>query len=119
MSLSLFDLTGKRALVTGATHGIGMAIAIGLAKAGAQIIINDIDKSKLDNAIKEYSSSGIKVHGFIFDVTDEAAAKTHIDKIEKEIGSIDILVNNAGIIKRIPMIDMSVTDWEQVTRKQS
>jgi gluconate 5-dehydrogenase len=116
MSLSLFDLTGKRALITGATHGLGMAIATGLAKAGAEIIINDIDKSKLENAIKEYAANGVKAHGYIFDVTDETAVKTHIEKIEKEVGPIDILVNNAGIIKRIPALEMSVADYEQVIK---
>lgn len=116
MSLSLFDLTGKRALVTGATHGLGMSIANGLASAGAEIIVNDIDKTKLDNAIKEYTSNGVKAHGYLFDVTDENAVKEAIAKIEKEIGPIDILVNNAGIIKRIPIVDMEVSDWEQVLK---
>jgi gluconate 5-dehydrogenase len=116
MSLSLFDLTGKRALVTGATHGLGMSIATGLAHAGAQIIINDISKEKLDNAIKEYASNGIKVFGYHFDVTDEAAVKANVEKIEKEVGPIDILVNNAGIIKRIPVVDMEVADWELVLK---
>ncbi len=116
MSLSLFDLTGKRALVTGATHGLGMAMATGLAKAGAQIIINDISQEKLDTAIKEYANNGIKAYGFVFDVTDEAAVKTYVDKIETEIGPIDILINNAGIIKRIPVIEMEVADWEQVLK---
>ncbi|KAA8481415.1 gluconate 5-dehydrogenase [Arcticibacter tournemirensis] len=116
MSLSLFDLTGKRALVTGATHGLGMSMATGLAKAGAQIIINDISQEKLDAAIAEYANNGIKAYGFVFDVTDEEAVKTYIDKIEKEIGPIDILINNAGIIKRIPVVDMEVADWEQVLK---
>jgi gluconate 5-dehydrogenase len=116
MSLSFFDLTGKRALVTGATHGLGMSIATGLANAGAQIIINDIARDKLENAIKEYAGNGIHVHGYVFDVTDEVAVKLHIDKIEKEVGPIDILVNNAGIIKRIPAVDMAVSDFEQVIK---
>jgi gluconate 5-dehydrogenase len=116
MSLSIFDLTGKRALVTGATHGLGMAIAKGLASAGAEIIINDIDKAKLDNAINDYKASGVKAHGYIFDVTDEKAVKAGIEQIEKEVGPIDILVNNAGIIKRIPAIDMEVSDYEQVIK---
>lgn len=116
MSLSIFDLTGKRALVTGATHGLGMAIAKGLASAGAEIIVNDIDKAKLDNAINEYKAGGVKAHGYIFDVTDEKAVKASIEQIEKEVGPIDILVNNAGIIKRIPAIDMEVSDYEQVIK---
>lgn len=116
MSNSLFDLTGKRALVTGATHGLGMAMAKGLASAGAEIIINDIDKAKLDAAIKDYTESGVKAHGFIFDVTDENAVKAGIEKIEKEVGPIDILINNAGIIKRTLAIDMEVSDYEQVIK---
>jgi gluconate 5-dehydrogenase len=112
----LFSLKGKTALVTGATHGLGMSMALALAKAGAQLVVNDISKEKLDNAIKEYAAAGFKVHGYVFDVTDEASVKTHIEKIEKEVGAIEILINNAGIIKRIPMVDMEVADWEQVIK---
>ncbi|WP_207535822.1 gluconate 5-dehydrogenase [Desertivirga arenae] len=116
MSVSLFDLTGKRALITGATHGLGMSMATGLAKAGAQIIINDISQEKLDNAIAEYKSNGIDALGYQFDVTDENAAIDAVSKIEREVGPIDILVNNAGIIKRIPVLEMEVADWEQVIK---
>lgn len=116
MSLSLFDLTGKRALITGATHGLGMSIATGLAKAGAQIIINDIDQQKINAAIEEYAKNDIKAYGYVFDVTDEVAVKSSIEKIEQEVGPIDILVNNAGIIKRIPVLEMEVADWEQVLK---
>jgi gluconate 5-dehydrogenase len=116
MSLKLFDLTGKRALVTGATHGLGMAIAKGLAKAGAEIIVNDIDKTKLDHAVAEYKADGIQAHGYIFDVTNEHAVKTGIASIEKEVGPIDILVNNAGIIKRVLAVDMEVSEYEQVIK---
>lgn len=112
----LFSLKGKTALVTGATHGLGMSMALALAKAGARLVVNDISKEKLDSALKQYEEAGVKVHGFLFDVTDEASVKTHIDKIEKEIGPIDILVNNAGIIKRVPLVDMEVADWEQVIK---
>ena len=116
MSLSLFDLTGKRALVTGATHGLGMSMATGLAKAGAQIIVNDLSQEKLDAAIKEYAANGVDAKGYLFDVTDEPAVKAAIEKIEREVGPIDILVNNAGIIKRIPVLEMEVADWEAVIR---
>lgn len=116
MSLELFNLSGKTALVTGATHGLGMAIAVGLAKAGARIVINDIKEERLDNAVIEYAEKGVKIHPYVFDVTDEAAAVKHVALIEKEVGPIDILVNNAGIIKRIPMIDMEVSEWEQVIK---
>jgi gluconate 5-dehydrogenase len=114
MSLSLFDLTGKRALITGASHGLGMSMATGLANAGAEIIINGTSAEKLGQAIKEYAASGINAKGYVFDVTEEAAVKANIEKIENEIGPINILVNNAGIIKRIPVVDMKVSEWQQV-----
>lgn len=116
MSLSLFDLSGKIALITGSSHGLGMSMATGLAKAGAQIIINGQVQEKLDNAIIEYASNGIKAVGYLFDVTDEAAVIKNIDLIEAEVGAIDILVNNAGIIKRTPVLDMGVADWELVLK---
>lgn len=116
MSLSIFDLTGKTALLTGATHGLGMSMATGLAKAGARIIINDISAEKLELALKEYAENGIEVKGYLFDVTDEEAVKAAIGKIESEVGPIDILVNNAGIIKRTPVIDMELADWEAVIK---
>lgn len=114
MSLSLFDLTGKRALITGASHGLGMSMAMGLAKAGAEIIINGTSAEKLELAIKEYAENGIKALGFAFDVTNEGVVTANIERIENEVGPIDILVNNAGIIKRIPVVDMELSDWEQV-----
>jgi gluconate 5-dehydrogenase len=116
MSLSLFDLKGKNALITGATHGLGMSMACGLANAGAQIVINDISKEKLDNAIAEYKTLGIDAKGYVFDVTDEAAVQANVALIEQEVGAIDILVNNAGIIKRIPVLEMEVADWELVLK---
>jgi len=89
---SLFDLQGKRALVTGATHGLGMAMATGLAEAGAEIIINGTTPKRLENALETYKGHGHHVHGFIFDVRNEDNAKKYIDHIEKKIGSIDILI---------------------------
>lgn len=114
MSLDLFNLKGKRALVTGGTHGLGMAIATGLGKAGAEIIINDISEDKLQNARKEYLRNGLTVHTYHFDVTNEKQVIDSIKKIEKEVGPIDILVNNAGIIKRVPILDMAVDDFKLV-----
>ena len=113
-SKNLFDLNGKRAFVTGATHGLGMAMAKGLGDAGAELIINGTTPEKMEKALEEYRSKGYKVHGFIFDVTDEEKAKAHVDKVEKEIGPIDILVNNAGIIKRVPLKDMDVEEYRRV-----
>ena len=106
MSQSLFDLKGRTALVTGGTHGLGMAIATGLAEAGATIVINDVFPEKLEAAKNTYAEKGIKVHTYVLDVTDEAAAEQILPVIEKEVGPIDILVNNAGIIKRIPILEM-------------
>lgn len=112
--MDLFDLHGKRAFVTGATHGLGMAMAKGLAEAGAELIINGTTPARIEKAVEEYENEGHTVHDFIFDVTDEAKAKEHVDKIEKEIGPIDILVNNAGIIKRVPLKDMEAEEYRRV-----
>lgn len=117
MSLNLFDLTAKTALITGATHGLGKAMAIGLGKAGATLVINGASsQEKLDRAVAEYKALGLNAHGYLFDVTNEAKVKENISKIEKEVGHIDILVNNAGIIKRIPLEDMEVDDFEEVIK---
>ena len=113
-SIKLFDLTGKVALVTGATHGLGMAMATSLAQAGAKLVINDISREKLDAAIKEYAANGVTAHGYIFDVTDEKAVQEGVAKIAAEVGEIDILVNNAGIIKRVMALDMELADWNAV-----
>ena len=114
MSLQLFSLAGKTALITGGTHGLGMAMAKGLGSVGATIVVNDISKEKVENAVKEYKACGFKAYGYIFDVTDEKQVVEFISRIEKEVAPIDILVNNAGIIKRIPMVDMEVADFRQV-----
>jgi gluconate 5-dehydrogenase len=110
----LFNLTGKRALVTGATHGLGMAMAKGLALAGADLIINGHSADKMANALQQYNTAGIRAHGYLFDVTIEDEVLAAVSQIENDHGPIDILVNNAGIIKRIPMIDMPVREFRQV-----
>lgn len=109
-----FQLDGKIALVTGASYGIGMALAKALAGAGAKIVFNDRNAEAVDAAMKEYKACGIDAKGYIFDVTDEDAVYAGIAQIEKEVGVIDILVNNAGIIKRIPAVEMSAADFRQV-----
>ncbi|WP_299432213.1 gluconate 5-dehydrogenase [uncultured Maribacter sp.] len=115
MSISLFNLEGKVALVTGSTHGLGMAMAKGLGKAGATIIVNgNSSQQKIDEAVAYYKTEGINAIGYKFNVTDENAVIKAIQTIEKEVGSIDILVNNAGIIKRIPLENMEVADFKQV-----
>lgn len=110
----LFDLTGKVALITGGTHGIGMAIGKTLGKAGAKICVNDLMESRLEAAKKEYAEAGIDAFTIVFDVTDEAQVDAAISTIEREVGAVDILVNNAGIIKRIPILDMPVADFKLV-----
>lgn len=109
-----FSLTGKVALVTGASYGIGFAMATALAGAGATIVFNDIKQELVDKGIAAYAEEGIKAHGYVCDVTDEDGVKAMVAKIEEEVGVIDILINNAGIIKRIPMIEMSAKDFRQV-----
>ena len=110
----IFNLEGKVALITGASYGIGYAIAKGLAAAGATIVFNDIKQEFVDKGLASYGADGIKAHGYVCDVTDEDAVNAMVAAIEKEIGVIDILVNNAGIIKRIPMIEMKASEFRQV-----
>ena len=114
MIIDQFRLDGKTALVTGASYGIGMAMAKALASAGASIVFNDRNPERVENALKEYHDSGFDARGYLFDVTDEEAVRSSIAKISSEVGVIDILVNNAGIIKRIPALDMSPAEFREV-----
>jgi len=114
MSLKLFDLKGKRALVTGASHGLGMAMATGLGQAGATVIVNGRSDKRLEQARKAYAEKGVEVHTYSFDVTDEEEVNGIIPEIEREVGPIDILVNNAGIIKRVPIVEMKAEDFREV-----
>lgn len=109
-----FSLEGKIALVTGASYGIGFAMAKGLAGAGARIVFNDLGRELVDKGLAAYKEAGIEANGYVCDVTDEDAVKVLIEKIEKEVGVIDILFNNAGIIKRIPMLEMKASEFRQV-----
>jgi gluconate 5-dehydrogenase len=115
MGISLFDLTGKIALVTGSTHGLGMAMAKGLGHAGATIIVNgNSSQTKIDEAVQEFQKEGINAFGYKFNVAIESEVIAAISKIESEVGSIAILINNAGIIKRIPLIEMEVSEFKEV-----
>ncbi len=112
--MNQFDLTGKTALVTGASYGIGFAIAKALGQAGARIVFNDRKPDLIEKGVAAYKELGIEAHGYNCDVTDEAAVGAMVARIRQEVGVIDILVNNAGIIKRIPMCEMAAADFRQV-----
>ncbi|HEM3912927.1 TPA: gluconate 5-dehydrogenase [Streptococcus suis] len=113
-SLDQFSLKGKIALVTGASYGIGFAIASTYAKAGATIVFNDINQELVDRGMAAYKAAGINAHGYVCDVTDEDGIQAMVAQIESEVGIIDILVNNAGIIRRVPMIEMTAAQFRQV-----
>ncbi len=114
MSLSLFDLSGRCALVTGSSQGIGFALAKGLAAAGASIILNGRDPSKLGRAAEGLRAEGATVHQAAFDVTDHAACAAGIARMEAEVGPLDILVNNAGMQQRAPLEDFPADDFSRL-----
>lgn len=109
----LFDLSGKRAVVTNATYELGMAMAKGLAEAAAELIINGTAPFRVEKTVKKYESQGHKVHSFIFDVTRECRVREHDDRVEKEINPVNVLVNNAAIIKRILLKDMDIDECQK------
>ena len=109
-----FSLEGKIALVTGASYGIGFAIASAFAKQGATICFNDLNQDLVNKGLAAYKERGIEAHGYVCNVCDEAAVQEMVARIAKEVGTIDILVNNAGIIKRIPMHEMKAEEFRQV-----
>ena len=112
--MDLFSLKGKTALVTGGTHGLGMAMAEGLGSAGAELLISSTTPAKLEAALEHYRQLGYKATGYLFDVTEEKAAAEQVALMEEKHGSIDILVNNAGIIKRELAVSMPVEDFRRV-----
>ncbi len=112
--MDLFNLKGKRALITGGTHGLGLAMAEGLASAGVELVITGTTPSKMEDALTYYRSKGYTATGYLFDVTNDKAAEENVALITKKLGDIHILVNNAGIIKRELATTMSVSDFRQV-----
>lgn len=116
MTSPLFDLFGKRALVTGSSQGIGFALAKGLAAHGAEIVLNGRDKGKLDDAASALAKEGLTAAVANFDVTDHETVAEGVEGIETRIGPIDILINNAGMQFRTPLEDFPADRWEQLLR---
>jgi len=114
MSLAMFDLTGRRAFITGSSQGIGFALAKGLAGAGASIVLNGRNAEKLSKAAEELRGAGLTVDEAAFDVTDHAASAKGVAEIESNIGAIDILVNNAGMQQRAPLEDFPAQDFDRL-----
>ena len=112
--LDKFSLKGKVAWITGASYGLGLAYAKAYAEAGAKIVFNDIKQELVDRGYEEYKKLGIDVYGAVCDVTNEEQVQKFVADVKEKVGTIDILVNNAGIIKRIPMHEMSVGEWNAV-----
>jgi gluconate 5-dehydrogenase len=113
-AVQLFDLTGKTALVTGSSAGLGFAMARGLAEAGAALVLNGRDKGKLDAAARSLTDAGHRISAHAFDVADEGAVAAAFSRFDADGITIDILVNNAGIQHREPMLDLSAADWRRV-----
>ena len=109
-----FSLAGKVAWITGASYGIGFAIASAYAKSGAKIAFNDINEELVQKGLASYTEAGIEAKGYVCDVTDEQKVKQTYELIKKDLGPVDILVNNAGIIRRIPMHEMDASEWRKV-----
>lgn len=111
---SLFDLSGRTALITGSSQGLGFAFARGLAHAGAAIVLNGRDATKLATAAAQLRAEGARVATAVFDVNDSATIATEVARIETEFAQIDILLNNAGIHRRAPLLEMTEQQWREV-----
>jgi gluconate 5-dehydrogenase len=114
MSIQLFDLTGRTALVTGSSRGLGFAIAEGLAAAGARIVLNGIDAVRLADSAAALRSKGYAVEAYAFDVCNEGAVVGAFDQLDAARIEVDILVNNAGVQFRKPMVELATEDWRRV-----
>ena len=114
MQAGLFQLDGRRALITGSTQGIGLALAYGLARAGATVVLNGRDEQRVKAAAEKMRADGVTAECAAFDVTRQAAVVEAVDRIERECGAIDILINNAGIQRRAPLEDFSSENWDAI-----
>jgi gluconate 5-dehydrogenase len=112
--MSLFDLTGRVALVTGSSRGLGLVLGRGLARAGARVVLNGRSKETLDKAVQLLRDEGLDVHGSVFNVLDRGAIEAEVEVIEARHGPIGILVNNAGVQKRAPAVDVEEAAWRHV-----
>ncbi|OCX58138.1 gluconate 5-dehydrogenase [Thioclava sp. SK-1] len=114
MSMKLFDLTGRTALITGSSRGLGRAMAEGLAGCGARVILNGTNAARLDSAVAEMTAAGYQALSAAFDVTDETAIRAAFEQFDADGIEVDILVNNAGIQFRKPMLELDTADWQRV-----
>jgi gluconate 5-dehydrogenase len=110
----LFDLSGRTALITGSSQGLGLAFARGLAGAGAAVVLNGRDETKLAAAAANLRAEGFRVATAAFDVTDAAGSAAAVARIEAEFAPVDILVNNAGIQRRAPLLELTEAQWREV-----
>jgi gluconate 5-dehydrogenase len=116
VSIEMFSLAGRRALVTGSSQGIGLALAEGLARAGASVVLNGRDEAKLASAAQALRAAGLEVSSMAFDVTDEMAVAKSVAEIETSHGAIDILINNAGMQFRTALEDFPLEKWRELMR---
>lgn len=111
---SLFDLTGRTALITGSTRGLGFAYAKGLAQAGAAVILNGTHAQRLEDAVAELCDAGFTASGFVFDVADERSVEAMFSRLDEQGVQVEIVINNAGIQHRQPMLELALADWQRV-----
>lgn len=114
MSQALFDLSGKRALITGSSRGLGLSMARGLAEAGATVILNGTNQALLAEREDAFRQEGFTCRAYAFDVTQEREVERAVDRIEEEMGPVDVLVNNAGMMRRGSLESFSEDDWQAV-----